>query len=251
MRTRDIDVLQIIYNMLEQDPGRSMLATAEERGVSVLTRVPHSSGLLEGKYTAETTFSEKDHRSHRPKEWLIEGLQKLEKLAVPDGRYRPHDRPGGDPVAALAPEHRLRAAEHLRRSEQLREFADGRRRRAADDRGDRARQRAASTRTTECAAKEAQPRVSGPPSGHGAPVEGGRRQVVKFSFYRVDPAWRALAAGGTRARQGRVRAGRRRVRRQAAGARLLRDRDARRRGLPALADRRAAGRHPEPARLPS
>lgn len=89
MRNRDIEVLQIIHNMLEQDPGRSLLAMAEERGVSVLTRVPHSSGLLEGKYTAETTFSEKDHRSHRPKEWLTDGLQKLEKLAfLTDGTGR-------------------------------------------------------------------------------------------------------------------------------------------------------------------
>jgi aryl-alcohol dehydrogenase-like predicted oxidoreductase len=36
--------------------------------------------MLEGGYTADTTFSPKDHRSHRPKEWLIEGLKKLEQL---------------------------------------------------------------------------------------------------------------------------------------------------------------------------
>ena len=42
--------------------------------------MPHSSGLLEGKYTADTTFPPSDHRSHRPREWLTEGLQKLDKL---------------------------------------------------------------------------------------------------------------------------------------------------------------------------
>jgi aryl-alcohol dehydrogenase-like predicted oxidoreductase len=77
---RDIATLQIIYNLLEQDPGRSLIAAAEERGVGVLVRVPHSSGLLEGKYTAETTFPQNDHRSHRPREWLIDGLRKLEQL---------------------------------------------------------------------------------------------------------------------------------------------------------------------------
>ena len=46
----------------------------------MLVRVPHSSGLLEGKYTSETKFDVKDHRSHRPREWLINGLQKLEQL---------------------------------------------------------------------------------------------------------------------------------------------------------------------------
>lgn len=81
VRDRMIATLQIIHNMLEQDPGRSLIAAAEGRGVGVFVRVPHSSGLLEGKYTAETTFSPKDHRSHRPREWLTEGLQKLEKLS--------------------------------------------------------------------------------------------------------------------------------------------------------------------------
>jgi aryl-alcohol dehydrogenase-like predicted oxidoreductase len=36
--------------------------------------------MLEGKYTAETTFDKDDHRSHRPKEWLENGLKKLEQL---------------------------------------------------------------------------------------------------------------------------------------------------------------------------
>jgi aryl-alcohol dehydrogenase-like predicted oxidoreductase len=72
--------LQIIYNLLEQDPGRRFFPVADELGVSVLVRVPHSSGLLEGKFTSDTTFPPTDHRSHRPRSWLIEGLQKLERL---------------------------------------------------------------------------------------------------------------------------------------------------------------------------
>ena len=89
VRERGITTLQIIYNMLEQDPGRSLIAAAERQGVSAFVRVPHSSGLLEGKYTAETTFPPSDHRSHRPREWLTEGLQKLEKLEfLTDGTRR-------------------------------------------------------------------------------------------------------------------------------------------------------------------
>ena len=80
MRGRSLDSLQIIHNMLEQDPGRRLLAVAAEEDVGVLVRVPHSSGLLEGKFTAETTFPPGDHRSHRPREWLIDGLKKLERL---------------------------------------------------------------------------------------------------------------------------------------------------------------------------
>jgi aryl-alcohol dehydrogenase-like predicted oxidoreductase len=49
-------------------------------------RVPHASGVLEGTYTEETTFSANDHRSHRVttdamrKQWLLDGIKKLEKL---------------------------------------------------------------------------------------------------------------------------------------------------------------------------
>jgi len=77
---RSITSLQTVYNVLEQDPGRDFLAAADGRDVSVIARVPTSSGLLEDKYTLETTFPEQDHRSHRPREWLVEGLQKVERL---------------------------------------------------------------------------------------------------------------------------------------------------------------------------
>ncbi len=80
MRTRNIDGLQMIYNLLEQDPGRDLSRVAQEENVALLVRVPHSSGMLEGRYTAETTFAKNDHRRHRPKEWLATGLQKLAKL---------------------------------------------------------------------------------------------------------------------------------------------------------------------------
>jgi aryl-alcohol dehydrogenase-like predicted oxidoreductase len=77
---RDIATLQIIYNIFEQDPGRRLIEAGERDKVGIIIRVPHSSGLLEGKYTLETKFELPDHRAHRPREWLIEGLQKLGKL---------------------------------------------------------------------------------------------------------------------------------------------------------------------------
>lgn len=113
---RQAPVTQMIYNILEQDPGREFILAAErgaaygavtdamkgELGKKVceptadfepsfrawkvdpapqfLIRVTHSSGMLEGKYTLETTFDENDHRSHRPRAWLVEGVQKVEKL---------------------------------------------------------------------------------------------------------------------------------------------------------------------------
>ena len=49
-------------------------------GPQFLIRVTHSSGMLEGKYTPDTKFDESDHRSHRPRAWLVEGLQKIDRL---------------------------------------------------------------------------------------------------------------------------------------------------------------------------
>ncbi|MCA1726332.1 MAG: aldo/keto reductase [Actinobacteria bacterium] len=73
-------VFHHIFNLLEQRPGADFNELCRERGIGVMVRVPHSSGLLEGKYDENTTFDEDDHRSHRKREWLTEGLAKLSKL---------------------------------------------------------------------------------------------------------------------------------------------------------------------------
>jgi aryl-alcohol dehydrogenase-like predicted oxidoreductase len=80
MRERSLNGLQMIFNLLEQDPGRALIETARQTNTSLVVRVPHSSGMLEGKYTKETTFAKNDHRRHRPKEWLLDGLTKIEQL---------------------------------------------------------------------------------------------------------------------------------------------------------------------------
>jgi aryl-alcohol dehydrogenase-like predicted oxidoreductase len=73
--------VQMIHNILEQDPGRGLIEAARETDTSLVVRVPHSSGMLEGHYDENTTFAQNDHRRHRPKEWLTTGLKKVEQLA--------------------------------------------------------------------------------------------------------------------------------------------------------------------------
>ncbi len=80
MGERNIHGVQMIYNLLEQDPGRDLVEAARETGTGLVVRVPHSSGMLEGNYDESTTFGENDHRRHRPKEWLVDGLKKVEQL---------------------------------------------------------------------------------------------------------------------------------------------------------------------------
>jgi aryl-alcohol dehydrogenase-like predicted oxidoreductase len=78
--TRQIASVQTVYNLLEQDPGRDFMAAAADHGVGVIARVPTSSGLLDGNLTLDTTFGPGDHRRHRPREWLVEGLEKIERI---------------------------------------------------------------------------------------------------------------------------------------------------------------------------
>jgi aryl-alcohol dehydrogenase-like predicted oxidoreductase len=77
---RGIASVQTVYNLLEQDPGRELMAAAADHGVGVIARVPTSSGLLDGNLTPDTTFGPGDHRRHRSREWLVEGLEKIERI---------------------------------------------------------------------------------------------------------------------------------------------------------------------------
>ena len=56
--------LQVIFNVLRQKPQDVLFPKAKEQNVGILARVPLASGLLTGKYTADTTFSSDDHRHY-------------------------------------------------------------------------------------------------------------------------------------------------------------------------------------------
>jgi len=82
IREREVTSVQDIYNMIEQHPGKAMRQAAIDAGKDTmfLIRVTHSSGMLEGKYTAETVFPPNDHRNHRPRSWLLNGIKKVDRL---------------------------------------------------------------------------------------------------------------------------------------------------------------------------
>jgi aryl-alcohol dehydrogenase-like predicted oxidoreductase len=58
----NIQSVQIIFNMFRQRPAELFFDLAKERQVGILARVPLASGLLTGKMSKETTFSDEDHR---------------------------------------------------------------------------------------------------------------------------------------------------------------------------------------------
>lgn len=79
---RNITCLQTVYNVLEQDPGRAFLNAVRKNNndVGIMVRVPDASGVLTGKVNEKTAFDKNDHRSNRKKEWILEAMQKVEKM---------------------------------------------------------------------------------------------------------------------------------------------------------------------------
>jgi aryl-alcohol dehydrogenase-like predicted oxidoreductase len=64
MRHQGTASVQIILNAFRLKPLDEVLPTAKEAGVGIIARVPLASGLLSGKYSANTRFAENDHRNY-------------------------------------------------------------------------------------------------------------------------------------------------------------------------------------------
>jgi aryl-alcohol dehydrogenase-like predicted oxidoreductase len=62
MRAGWVDVVQVIYNIFEQEPAAELLPAAAESGVGIIVRVVFDEGSLTGKWTKDTTFPEGDFR---------------------------------------------------------------------------------------------------------------------------------------------------------------------------------------------
>ncbi|WNH10516.1 aldo/keto reductase [Thalassobellus suaedae] len=56
--------LQVIFNVFRQKLVTELFPKAKEKGVGIIVRLPLASGLLSGKFNADTTFPENDHRNY-------------------------------------------------------------------------------------------------------------------------------------------------------------------------------------------
>lgn len=94
-----VQSVQIIFNIFRQRPADLFLSEARRRKVGILARVPLSSGMLAGKMTRASTFSDDDHRKFNRQGESFDrgetfsgvdyetGLQAVQELAalVPNG----------------------------------------------------------------------------------------------------------------------------------------------------------------------
>ena len=80
MRERHVDSLQIIYSILEQEPARDFFPIAEEEQMGLISRVPHASEVLTGRYAEPPEFDPSDHRASRKAEWMKDALAKAAQV---------------------------------------------------------------------------------------------------------------------------------------------------------------------------
>ncbi|WP_426058977.1 aldo/keto reductase [Hymenobacter sp. B1770] len=58
----NVTTVQLIFNMFRQRPPELLFKEAARRDIGLIVRVPLASGLLTGKFSAQTSFSADDHR---------------------------------------------------------------------------------------------------------------------------------------------------------------------------------------------
>jgi Predicted oxidoreductases (related to aryl-alcohol dehydrogenases) len=74
-----LDVMMFVFNILEQDPGREFIRRG---GSGFLVRVPDATGVLTDRFNPNPT----DHRSLRPREWMLKARAVVEREVAPLAR---------------------------------------------------------------------------------------------------------------------------------------------------------------------
>jgi aryl-alcohol dehydrogenase-like predicted oxidoreductase len=80
MQERRVPSVQIIYSLLEPDPGRAFFPVAQQERSGLLARVPHASEILTDKFVELPTFEPGDHRALRRAQWLRQAMEKRKHL---------------------------------------------------------------------------------------------------------------------------------------------------------------------------
>ncbi len=63
IQTGKPDTLQVVYNILHQDPEDELLPLAQRNNIGIIARVPLERGVLSGRFTAPSSFTRGDFRA--------------------------------------------------------------------------------------------------------------------------------------------------------------------------------------------
>ena len=75
-----IESIQVVYNILDQNPEKKLFPVAKEKGIGIIARVPYAEGVLTGKIKRDTKFSDDDWRKWALQKNLPELLEQVEKI---------------------------------------------------------------------------------------------------------------------------------------------------------------------------
>jgi len=92
LETGLIDAVQVVYNLLDQNPEDELVPYCREKNIAVIARVPFDEGSLTGTLTAQSTWPAGDFRNiYFRQENLMPTLERIERLkpVVPDGMTMP------------------------------------------------------------------------------------------------------------------------------------------------------------------
>jgi len=75
------DTLQVVYNILHQDPEEQLFPLAQKEHIGIIARVPLERGVLSGRFTSTAEFAQRDwRRGVFPDETLTQANAAVEKL---------------------------------------------------------------------------------------------------------------------------------------------------------------------------
>ena len=75
------DTLQVVYNILHQDPEEQLFSLAQRDNVGIIARVPLERGVLSGRFKSTAEFAQKDwRRGVFPEEGLAQTHAAVERL---------------------------------------------------------------------------------------------------------------------------------------------------------------------------
>ena len=81
MKNGLVDVVEVIFNIFEQEPAAQFLPAAQKYNIGIIGRVPFDEGSLTGKYTINTVFEEGDfRRDYFTGDRLKKTVERVEKV---------------------------------------------------------------------------------------------------------------------------------------------------------------------------
>lgn len=80
IESQKVDTIQVSYSILNQQTAKKILSFARNHNLGIIIKEPLFSGLLSGKYNANSKFHKQDHRNGWKKQFIEQNIRRVNKL---------------------------------------------------------------------------------------------------------------------------------------------------------------------------